>query len=89
LEVLDVVSQETQTGLKTLAPSHSLAAVMKSNKAEKRRELAEETGIVMIEKDPVKNLREFLKKRKSSATNNPSASVVSPSPKKARRSQGD
>jgi hypothetical protein len=68
---------------------------MKSDNAEKRRELAEETGFVMTENDP-KNLREFLKRKKSpvgknasssSATNNGS-SVVSPSsPKKARRSQ--
>jgi hypothetical protein len=43
--------------------------------------------MVMVEKDPVTNLRQFLKKRKSSATNNPSASVVSPSPKKARKSE--
>jgi hypothetical protein len=89
LEILDVVSisEEKQAGLKTLAPSHSFAAVLKSNEAGKRRGLAEETRIVMIEKDPVKNLQEFLKKRKSSATNNPSASVVSPSRKKARRSE--
>jgi hypothetical protein len=66
---------------------------MKSDDAEKRRELAEETGFVMTENDLEKNLQEFLKRKKSPvgknacATNNGS-SVVSPSsPKKARRSQ--
>jgi hypothetical protein len=51
LEVLDIVSEEMQAGLKTLAPSHSFAAAMKSNEAEKRRELAETTETAMIEKD--------------------------------------
>jgi hypothetical protein len=61
---------------------------MKSNEAEKRRELAEETGIVMSENDPENDLREFLKRKKSSAGKNASANaVVSPSPKKARRSE--
>jgi hypothetical protein len=64
LEVLEIVGENTQAGLKTLAPSHSFGAAMKSNEAEKRRELAEETGTAMIEKDPVKNLREFLKRKK-------------------------
>ena len=92
LEVLDVVSEETQAGLKTLAPSHSFANLMKSNEAEKRHELAKETGFVTAEKDPEKNLQGFLKRRKrlarknAPATNNGS-SVVSPSPKKARRSK--
>jgi hypothetical protein len=88
LEVVDVVSEETQAGLKTLAPSHSFAMVIKSNEAENRRHLAEETGIVMCENDSEKNPQEFLKKRKSlaCATNNGS-SVISPSPKKARRSE--
>jgi hypothetical protein len=67
LEVLDVVGEETQAGFKTLAPCHSFAAAMKSDEAEKRRELAEETGTAMIEKDPVKILREFLKRKRSSA----------------------
>jgi hypothetical protein len=93
-EVLDVVAEETQAGLKALAPSHSFAAVMKRNEVEKRRELAEETGAVMSEKDPTKNMQAFLKRKKSSAgkntssTSNYSSSVVSPSPKKkARRSE--
>jgi hypothetical protein len=38
VEVLDVVDEETQASLKTLAPSHSFAAAMKSDEAEKRRE---------------------------------------------------
>ena len=89
LQAIDVASEETKAGLKTLAPSHSFGAVMKSNEAEKRRELAEETGIVMSENDPENNLREFLKRKKSSAGKNASATnaVVSPSPKKARRSE--
>ncbi len=61
MQAIDVVSEETKAGLKTLAPSYSFGAAMKSNEAEKRHELAEETGTAMIEKDPVKNLREFLK----------------------------
>jgi hypothetical protein len=65
LEVLEIVGQNTEAGLKRLAPSHSFGAAMKSNEAEKRRELAEETGTAMIEKDPVKNLREFLKRKKA------------------------
>jgi hypothetical protein len=87
LEVLDIGVEEMQAGLKTPAPSHSFAAVMKSNEAEKRRELAEETRAAMIEKNQLKNLREFMKKRKSLATNNPSASVINPSPKKAHKSK--
>jgi hypothetical protein len=90
LEVVDAVSEEMQAGLKSLAPSHSFATVMKRNEAENRRQLAEETGIVMCENDPEKNLREFLKirKRKSLAcASNNGSSVISPSPKKARRSE--
>jgi hypothetical protein len=52
--VLDVVGEETQVGFKTPAPSHSFAAAMNSDEAEKRRELAEE----------MKNLEEFLKRNK-------------------------
>jgi hypothetical protein len=90
LEVLDVVSDETQAGLKTLAPSHSFARVVRSNEAEKRRELAEATGIVMPENDSEKILREFLKGKKSPAGKNARAtyngsSVISPSPKKKAR----
>ena len=92
LEVLDVVSDETKAGLKALAPSHSFARAIKNNEADNSRELAEETGFVMVQNDPEKKLREFLKRRKCSAgknagvTNNGS-SIVSPSPKKARRSE--
>jgi hypothetical protein len=88
LEVLEIVGQNTEAGLKRLAPSHSFGVAMKSNEAEKRRELAEETGTVMIEKDPVKILREFVKRKKSTASaKHATAAVVSPSPKKARRSK--
>jgi hypothetical protein len=37
LEVLEIVGQNTEAGLKRLAPSHSFGAAMKSNEAEKRR----------------------------------------------------
>jgi hypothetical protein len=89
LEVITVLTADTQAGLKSLAPSHSFATVMKSDEAEKRRELAKATGIVMSDKDPEKNLRDFLKKRKSRARKNAcstsnGSSIVSPSPKKAR-----
>ena len=86
LEVLDVVSGETMAGLKTLAPSHSYARVLASNEAQKKRELAGHTGYVVNENDPETNLREFLKRKKNLAPNNES-SVVSPSPKKYRRSE--
>jgi hypothetical protein len=37
LEVITVLTADTQAGLKSLAPSHSFATVMKSDEAEKRR----------------------------------------------------
>jgi hypothetical protein len=67
--------------------------VLTSDEAEKRRELAEEAGIVMSENDPEISLREFLKRKKSPAGKNARAttngsSIISPSPKKkARRSE--
>jgi hypothetical protein len=42
--------EETKAGLKTLAPPHLSA--LKGNKAENRRNLAEETGIAMSQNDP-------------------------------------
>jgi hypothetical protein len=88
LEALDVVSEGTKTGLKTLAPSHSCATVLKGGESENRLNLAEETGIITSENDPENDLRQFLKKRKSSAGKNgsPTNAIVSPSPKKVRRS---
>jgi hypothetical protein len=91
-EVLDVIGDDTKAGLKAPAPSHSFVAVMNRDGAEKRRELVEETGMVMSENNPEKSLQEPLKREKSPAGKNARAttngsSIISPSPKKtARRS---
>jgi hypothetical protein len=88
LEVLNVIGDETQAGLMSPAPSRSLARPMTSEEAEKRRELAEETGIAMSENDQEKLLPEFLKQKKSPAGKNARAttsngsSIIGPSPKK-------
>jgi hypothetical protein len=51
-EVLDIIGDDGKAGLKALAPSRSFAAVMNRDEAEKRCELAEETGMAMSENDP-------------------------------------
>jgi hypothetical protein len=63
---------------------------MKRDKVEKRRELAEETGMVISENDPEKSLQEFLEREKSPAGKNARAttngnSIISHSPKKKAR----
>jgi hypothetical protein len=58
-EVLAVIGDDTKAGLKALAPSHSFAAVMNRDEVEKRRELAEETGMVMSENNPEKVFENF------------------------------
>ena len=83
-EVLDVVGNDTQNGLKAIAPSHSFARTIEQKEAEQRRESAAEIGFIVTESvDAEKNLRAFLKRKKS----NSRSPVVGPSPKKARRSE--
>jgi hypothetical protein len=93
-EVLDVIGDDAKAGLKALAPSRSFTAAMNRDKVEKRRELAEETGMAMSENDLEKSLREFLKLKREKSPSGKSArattngsSIIGPSPKKkARRS---
>ena len=83
-EVLDVVVDDTQNGLKAMAPSHSFARTIEQKEADQRRESAAEIGFIVTESvDAEKHLRVFLKRKKS----NSRSPVVSPSPKKARRSE--
>ena len=91
-EVLDVVCDDTQNGLKALAPSHSFARTIVQKEADQRQKSAEEIGFVVTGNDDAeKYLRDFLKRKKSDknavATSSTRSPIVSPSPKKACRSE--
>ena len=93
-EVLDVVCDGTQNGLKAIASLYSFARTIVQKEADQRQKLAEEIpeGFVVTENDDAeKYLRDFLKRKKSDknavATSSTRSPVVSPSPKKAHRSE--